>query len=59
MLKSFQVNDRNVLLRVDFNVPIKNGEIQDETRIVKTLPTIQYLIQQGARISYYPIWVDL
>lgn len=50
MLKSFQVNDRNVLHRVDFNVPIKNGEIQDETRIVKTLPTIQYLIQQGARI---------
>jgi len=50
MLQSFQVKDRNVLLRVDFNVPIKNGEIQDETRIVKTLPTIQYLIQQGARI---------
>lgn len=50
MLQSFQVKDRNVILRVDFNVPIKNGVIQDETRIVKTLPTIQYLIQQGARI---------
>lgn len=50
MLQSFQVKDRNVILRVDFNVPIKNGVIQDETRIVKTLPTIQYLIEQGARI---------
>ncbi len=50
MLQSFEFKDRKVILRVDFNVPIKNGIIQDDTRIVKTLPTIQYLIQQGARL---------
>jgi phosphoglycerate kinase len=39
-----------VLLRVDFNVPIKNGKIEDDFRIRKALPTIKFLLQKGAKI---------
>ena len=39
-----------VLLRVDFNVPIKDGEVEDNFRIRKALPTIKYLKQKGAKI---------
>ncbi|MCM8784992.1 MAG: phosphoglycerate kinase [Candidatus Omnitrophica bacterium] len=42
--------DKKVFLRVDFNVPIKNGIITDDTRIVATIPTINYLLSQGARL---------
>ena len=44
------VKGKRVLVRCDFNVPLKNGEITDETRIVAALPTINKLIEGGAKV---------
>ena len=44
------VKGRRVLVRCDFNVPLKNGEITDETRIVAALPTINKLISDGGKV---------
>ena len=44
------VKGKRVFLRVDFNVPLKDGVIQDNTRIVKALETINYLISNGAKL---------
>src|SRR5690554_4093970 len=48
-VKDIAVKGKKVLVRVDFNVPMKNGEITDENRIVEALPTIKYILEQGGR----------
>ncbi len=49
-LKDFNVKDKVVFLRLDLNVPIEDGKISDETRIMATLPTIQFLMDAGAKV---------
>ena len=45
------VSNRRVLVRVDFNIPVTNGSVSDDFRIRKTLPTINFLREKGAKIS--------
>ncbi len=49
-IKNVNVNGKKVLVRVDFNVPIKNNVIQDDTRIVGALKTIKYLVDNKAKV---------
>ena len=44
------VKNKRVLVRVDFNVPLENGEITDDRRIEQAVPTIQALIDKGAKV---------
>ncbi len=49
-LKSFDLQSQRILIRVDFNVPIKNDTVVDDYRIRKTIPTIKYCIDQGTKV---------
>ena len=49
-IMDFDFDNKKVIVRCDFNVPIKNKEIVDDTRIVKALKTINYLIEHNAKI---------
>ena len=49
-IQDMDVANKRVLLRCDFNVPVKDGVILDDSKIVAALNTIEYLIKQGAKI---------
>jgi phosphoglycerate kinase len=49
-VKDLDLANRTVFVRVDFNVPLENGKVTDDTRIRATIPTLQYALDAGARL---------
>ena len=52
-IKDIQLNGKKVLIRVDFNVPMKNGVITNDNRIVQALPTIKYALENNAKLILF------
>lgn len=48
-VKDIDVKGKRVVMRVDFNVPMKDGKVQDDTRITAAIPTIKYILDQGVK----------
>lgn len=49
-IRDIDLKDKTVLLRADYNVPIKDGKITDDYRMTQSLPTIRYILEQGAKL---------
>ena len=52
-IRDFNLNNKKVLIRCDFNVPIKDGKIVDDNRIVMSLPTIKYALGNNAKVILF------
>ena len=53
LLRNMYVKNKRVILRCDFNVPIKNGNVLDETKIIKSLKTINYLLNTYTQACHH------
>ncbi|MBQ7141313.1 MAG: phosphoglycerate kinase, partial [Bacilli bacterium] len=49
-IKDFELKNKKVIIRCDFNVPMRDGKITDDNRIVESIPTIKYALDNGAKI---------
>ncbi len=52
-VEDVDLRGKRVVARVDYNVPLKNGQVQDDTRIRATIPTIKYILDQGLYGHFY------
>ncbi|QTQ08797.1 phosphoglycerate kinase [Macrococcoides canis] len=53
IVSDLELKDKKVLVRADFNVPMKDGNITNDNRIVEALPTIKYIIEQGGKVILF------
>ena len=53
LITDLDLNNKKVLMRVDFNVPMKDGKITDENRIIQALPTIKYALEHNAKLILF------
>ena len=52
-IEDMHLKNKTVILRCDYNVPIKNGKILDDSKIIKSLETIQYLLSKNCKIIIF------
>ncbi|HLR91502.1 MAG TPA: phosphoglycerate kinase, partial [Atopostipes sp.] len=52
-VKDLDLKGKKVLVRADFNVPMKNGEITNDNRIQAALPTLEYILEQGGKVIVF------
>ena len=48
-VRDIQISGKRIVMRVDFNVPMKNGVVQDDTRITAAIPTIEHIMAGGTK----------